>query len=316
MDRVMNKMILSISPEEGGDEGPPGGSSSGDSEGVAEITSSPVEKSRSDLLGLIPENIRAHSSLDGINSVGDLAKSYISAQSMIGKNKVAIPGENATDADKSEFYTAIGRPSTSIDYGLIKAEDWPEDLPFHDDVKEAFQDKAYNLGLSKDQASGIFDWYTSLESDNFNSLTEQATNELNESIETLKTRFGNAFDERVDLANRAINQYGNDDLTAWMEETGLGNHPKMVELFSNIGNAMKEDGLLEGIGGGDKFTMTPDEALSEMENLHIDKEFMDAYINANNTGHASAVKKMTALNQMAYPSTEPLHVIGGTANVE
>ena len=52
----------------------------------------------------IPEDIRSHKSLETIQDVGSLAKSYVNAQSMIGADKVVKPGKFATSDDWNSFY--------------------------------------------------------------------------------------------------------------------------------------------------------------------------------------------------------------------
>ena len=61
-------------------------------EQVAEVSAPEMEQevaqSVEDWRSSIPEEIRGHKSLDHINDVGALAKSYVHAQSMIGADKI------------------------------------------------------------------------------------------------------------------------------------------------------------------------------------------------------------------------------------
>ena len=66
-------------------------------EQVAEVSETPeVTQSVADWRDSIPEEIRGHSSLEHINDIGALAKSYVHAQQMVGADKVALPGKSAT----------------------------------------------------------------------------------------------------------------------------------------------------------------------------------------------------------------------------
>ena len=49
----------------------------------------------------LPEEIRGHKSLETIKDVGSLAKGFVHAESMIGSDKIAVPGKWATDDDWS-----------------------------------------------------------------------------------------------------------------------------------------------------------------------------------------------------------------------
>ena len=46
----------------------------------------------------------------------DFVKSYLSAQKLVGANKVAIPNKMATDEDWDEVYKKLGRPDKPDDY--------------------------------------------------------------------------------------------------------------------------------------------------------------------------------------------------------
>ena len=89
-------------------------------EQVAEVSADAevAQSVASDWRTSIPEEIRGHKSLEHIQDVGALAKSYVNAQSMIGADKVAIPGKHATDEDWGEVYRRLGRPDTPDGYEL------------------------------------------------------------------------------------------------------------------------------------------------------------------------------------------------------
>lgn len=55
---------------------------------------------------------------------------------------------------------------------------------------------------------------------------------------------GQAFKESVLAAHRAIERFGTPALKQAFEESGLGNHPELVRIFSRIGKAMSDDKLV------------------------------------------------------------------------
>ena len=91
-------------------------------EQVAEVVADEAAVAQSvasdDWRSTIPEEIRGHKSLEHIQDVGALAKSYVNAQSMIGADKLAIPGKHATDDDWSDVYAKLGRPDSPDAYEL------------------------------------------------------------------------------------------------------------------------------------------------------------------------------------------------------
>ena len=58
----------------------------------------------------LPDDVRNDPSLSDIKDVGSMAKSYINGQKLIGKNRIALPAEGATDEEMSMFHSQLGRP--------------------------------------------------------------------------------------------------------------------------------------------------------------------------------------------------------------
>ena len=54
---------------------------------------------------------------------------------------------------------------------------------------------------------------------------------------------GDTFKQNVELAHRVVNRYGTDQFKKALNETGLGNHPELLRVFTRIGKAMSEDKL-------------------------------------------------------------------------
>jgi len=65
---------------------------------------------------------------------------------------------------------------------------------------------------------------------------------------------GEALDENLGLAKRAIETFGDDDLAQIMsapsadnpDGLGLGNHPAMIRLFYRVGKSISESNLVTG----------------------------------------------------------------------
>ena len=118
---------------------------------------------------MIPEELRQHPSLSPIKDVGNLARSYVNAQRLIGSDKVPLP-KNPTEEDLDNIYSRLGRPETPQGY------EFPIDGTYvTKEVAEQYADIAHSLRLSPKQAQGVLDYYRS--------SVEQATEGLHESSE-------------------------------------------------------------------------------------------------------------------------------------
>lgn len=112
----------------------------------------------------------------------------------------------------------------------------------------AFEPIAREIGLSNEQAQKIVDVYGSTI---MPQLVKQQADEWQKQItgwaETVKAdKDGLGSDESIGHAQKALDQFGSPELKSYLVETGLGNHPELVRVFSKIGKAMSEDGFVSG----------------------------------------------------------------------
>jgi hypothetical protein len=227
-----------------------------------------------------------------------LQKSYVHAQRMIGKDKITIPQEGADPSEWDGFYERLGRPGDG-NYKLDPTGLMPADLPFDPQVLDRFKKVFHAAGLNQKQAEGVFKNYLQYVGEVHSSNQQGVEAQRQEWVNTVKKEFGRAFDERVDLAVRAVETFGGNELVQWLDQTGMGDHPMFVKMFAKIGQQMQE--ALASPNQSRGWTMTPDTARQEIARAQRDTEFMKAYMTPAATGHAEAVKKMQDLFSFAYP---------------
>ena len=216
----------------------------------------------------IPEEVRGHRSLEHINDVGALAKSYVHAQSMIGADKVAIPGKSATPEDWREVYTKLGAPQAPDGYEIN--HNVPEGAEFNTEMADWFNNAAYQAGLTPLQAQALADQWNEM---SVNSAQMQETDYENyvQNVETeLRKEFGQAFEDKLMLGNGVVEQFGNPDLLEVQLADGslLGDNPEVIKLMASIGTFMQErlgEDTLEGVKTNG--AMTPDQARDKLSEL-------------------------------------------------
>lgn len=248
-------------------------------------------KSWSETAG-IEEPIRKHPSLKDFKSTNDLAKSWVNAQKLIGKDKIPVPGEKATKEEWDTVYTRLGRPEKPEGYEIdkVKVEGLPENFPMNENLRTGFTAKAHEVGLSKKQAGDLYKWFMAENVKEYNGMLN-GTKEGREKGETsLRNEWGAAFDERVAVARKIIHSQGDPELIAYLEETGLGNDPRMVKFMFNVGRHFSEDDLGKG---ANLVNMSPQEALEEIAHIRADKKH--AYWDKSNPEHKIAVSRMEQL---------------------
>ena len=105
----------------------------------------------------LPEDLRDHQALRNISDVPTLAKTMIHAQSMVGAEKIPVPGKWATDDDWNQVYAKLGRPEAADMYEFETGE-----VELDQDFVNTFREVAHKAGLSNRQAQELAGWYVSL----------------------------------------------------------------------------------------------------------------------------------------------------------
>lgn len=70
--------------------------------------------------------------------------------------------------------------------------------------------------------------------------------EWSEATKADKEIGGANFDKNLGIAKSALEKFGTPELKAFLNETGLGNHPEINRLFWKMGNQISDDTLVAG----------------------------------------------------------------------
>jgi hypothetical protein len=232
-------------------------------------------------LDSLSEDLRSAKSLGNFKDVNELAKSYLNAQALIGKRISEMGVE-----DLQHINHLRGVPEAADKYAL-PAELEPQALDW-------YRNAALEAGLSQEQARKLSESYIMNNRQALEQQQQQVQLQHTNWINSLKQEFGSAFDQRVDVAKRAVDAFGGSELKQLLNETGLGNHPTIVKMFANIGANILEDRLVnadyeKSVG------VTPDDAKNKVNLKLSDPEFRKAYYSQMHPGHKSAVDEITAL---------------------
>lgn len=243
----------------------------------------------------LTDDVKNDPSLADIQDVSGLAKSYIHAQKMVGADKIALPKENASEEELDSFYNQLGRPK---EYEFTKAE-LPEGMQNNEDMEKAMKANMHKAGLTNAQANSIYTGYMEYMGAQHKDMTDKSQIQADEWVKSMQKDFGKAYDESIDLSQRAARELGGPDFLKWLDDTGQGNNPMFVKMFAKVGKMMSEANAEPGAPR--QFEMTPDSARQEIARLQRDPNFMNQYTNKEADGHNEAVKKYSRLFEYAYP---------------
>jgi len=251
-------------------------------------------------LATLPEDIRAEPSLKTIADVPTLAKSYVNAQKLIGTKRLPTPEASWGESQWNEFYDAAGRPKTPDLYPVpdVKLEDG---LSLDKDRLTKFQQQAHKLGLNASQGRGVLEYYMNVMNETMQAQKSSTAQSAAAAEVELKQEWGDKFDANVDLAKGVIRKFGDEKIMSYIEG-GMGNNTQLVRLLSKIGSLMIED---KAKGGGAEFGIKDStRAITEIDTLKADTDFMAALMKHEHPGHRGAVDRWTRLHAVAYPGKQ------------
>lgn len=215
----------------------------------------------------LSEEYRNHPSIQKFSDANGLAKSYLSLESLMGRDKVPVPkGEDDVNA-WSVFNKAFNIPDKAEDYKFT-VEGQEQDLG-------QLKQLAHKFHLSNEAAQELLNAHIQDFKDYENSKIQQFNLEQEEATKQLKAEWGLKFDENLKSAKHFLEKMSDskDDFDYFNSK--IGNDVKFIKLLSKLGNSISEGSLggFEGQVGG--FTKTPAEAKAELDKILNDPS--DAY---------------------------------------
>lgn len=267
----------------------------------------PAAQVAQDWKSSLPEDLRMDPSIANQPSVESMGRSYISAQRMVGLDKIAVPTEHSTDEEWTQVYEKLGRPESPEGYEL-EMNNVPEGLEANPQLVDWFKGTAHDIGLTPRQAQQLADRYNVMAGE-----VEQSPDEVaiaaeaqeQEGIRSLQREYGKAFDSKIDTAKAVLNQYGGEELLGLKLEDGtqLASNPTLVRTLVNIGDFMQgklgEDTLRGAPTGGN--AMTPQDAQRELNTIQVQG---GPYWDSTHPGHAAAVAESLRLNEFIHGTDE------------
>lgn len=232
----------------------------------------------------------------GWKSAKDMASGYQNLEKLFGAdragNTIAIPKPDDKEA-WSNLYGRLGRPGEASQYQLNPPQDADEQLT------QWFQEQAFAIGLSNDQASTLYSQWNDMSKGLLESQNQQDEQQQIQDIADLKKEWGLQYDANKQAGQRAARQFNLDADALDKMESALGTK-SFFELMSNIGKSIGEDSYETG-EGQPGFTMSPAAAQNAIASKKMDSQFQETYLNAEAPGHKEAVAEMERLMKFAYP---------------
>ena len=289
---------------EGDGAGDAGGSSdnNADNSGSSSDNPSPEQALYGELKVQWPEGIeeglRGEPSLKSfINEKGEvnyanLAKSFVHTKKQMGVDKVILPGENSTDEEINEFYEKLGYKANKEEYTLEAIEESKLDEEFLGKIKDFAHENKIPVNTANKMAQ-----FLNEQANEGNTQSIEATEaSIAAGLDEVKTEYGQAFDAKLDVAKRVLNEVVKDEkILEAFNDPAVGSNPNIIRALVNIGEKLySEDGFSSAAESRNVFS--PGEAQEKIN--EIMGNAADPYHKPDHPAHGDAVKKMMKLFEM------------------
>jgi hypothetical protein len=147
--------------------------------------------------------------------------------------------ESSTDEEESdsEEVEAAGQYEFEVD----------DDEPITDDNLEEIAAYAKEHEMSQEDAQKLVD----MQSQALQGFQKKLTADFEKTRDDWKVQSkadqeigGEQFGENMELAKRVIDKFGSEEFKTAVNDTGFGNHPELLRVFTRIGKAMANDSLV------------------------------------------------------------------------
>lgn len=248
----------------------------------------------------LPDELKTSPFVQSAKDLATFAKMAVDTKSMVGANTIKIPGEKATPEEVQAYLNKLGRPETPEAYKPTITPVEPSLVS--EDVMKTMTKVFHDSGLTTAQGNKILDSYMELLNKEYETITGSQTAAKNEAINALKSEWGKNFDVNLRTAQLAVREIGDPQMAEYLANKGLADDPVLIKYFHAVGTKLLDDKALGD--GSNQFKGTPEAALAEINRLKADKDFMDAWDNAQHAGHKEAVAKWEQLHREAYPGKQ------------
>ena len=275
-----------------------------------QVAEAPVETGQApseDWKASLPEDIRDNQLIHNANSIESLAKTAIHAQSMIGADKIAVPGRWANDDDWNNVYTKLGKPEDAQGYKVELKEGTEVDK----DMESWYRGLAHKAGLNDRQANTIFQEYMAKEAElkaaNAPPSPEDVEIIKGEAEIALKKEWGKAFDTKMNEAKGVLTEFAPKDFDQLLTKDGvpLGNDPVFIKTLANIGNYINSKlGEDKMVGSKQQPQYTPADAEKEIAALRGDPRDGGPYWDKKHPDHMRTVQQVQELMEYMHPEEE------------
>lgn len=256
-------------------------------------------------LEMLPDDLKSAPTFrnftgDTLNDVvGKLAKSYVSAQSLVGLDKNAVLKIPSTPEDKegwSAVYDKLGRPKEAKEYGIDEVAKAVEFDGIDGKFVEAISAKAHEMGVPKQAMQELAKMYFEHTKSGMTASQQEAEAMAQKYVDTVKKEFGDAYEARMKKITGTLSKVGDDEFKQLAADHAyIFDHPAVVRVFDKLMQQKAEDAGHDGDKGSGSGPLTPAEARAELAAIEGDPQNMKILTNLEDPRRDSLIKRRVEL---------------------
>jgi hypothetical protein len=200
---------------------------------------------------VIPQQFREDPDFQDFKSVDEVFTSYKELKGLQDNRDrsgvTSLISEQSTPEEVHAFYTKLGKPESSAEYGFEAPEDLPEGLDYSDERAAKFANLAHEIHLTKDQASQLFEFYHNEAKEQYAEVQGLREEALDSNLTQLEEAWGGVhgsekFNDNYTKAMRAFNTVADQELAdKFNADPLIASNPLMLQLLSRLGGMMDPD---------------------------------------------------------------------------
>lgn len=235
---------------------------------------------------------RGYVETKGWRTQADLLQSYQNLEKLRGvpADRLLTLPENMDDAEAMKpVYERLGlaAPASADEYGFASMEGADAQSA------EIYSNLALKHGIPVKQAQAVFADILALSAETRTASLNEVAEETAAELGRLQAEWGSHYDANVEVARRAVRQFGFSQEELEAMETNIG-AAAMYKRFNQIGRQLGEGAFIEGATKKDGFVLSADSARTERMRLMGDEQFMGKYLR----GDPAAKDRMDRLNRI------------------
>lgn len=246
------------------------------------------------LQGLADESIKGDPSIQSFKSVDDLAKGFIETKKLVGKKGLLLPGDNADPKEWDTVWNTLGRPESPDGYKLPPVD--AQKVQLDEEGLAEFRKYAHQQGIPQKHFEKVLEYRFNQQLKEAEA-NQKAEMEAKQATETaLRSKWGAAYDERVEGINKIFETFGGENGKAYAEK--YANDPDIKAIIGEMLPHLDEATIGE-LGFQKGGSLTPEEAAAKISEIRANKEH--PFNNNYHKDHKQALDEMDKLYEMAYP---------------